>query len=87
MDLPDVATETGPPSPTASSGVDGSGAEVAEEPPPDDPTESLLNEALGPALVPNGDGSAEKAQAVRGPVFRRGKIPVPDDPTIKIFET
>lgn len=83
MDLTDDAAQS---SLNASSGVDANGAEAAEGPSPDDPTESLLNEALGPALAPNGDGSPEKAQAVRGPVFRRCQIPVPDDPKIKVFE-
>ncbi|MDE2370179.1 MAG: hypothetical protein KGN16_14510 [Burkholderiales bacterium] len=84
MGLTDEGTATAQPSP-AEAGA--RAAELPAEQTPQDPTESLLDEALGPALAPNGDGSVEEEQTPQGPAFRRGTIPKPDDPKVTIFET
>lgn len=53
MDIPNDADASGQSSSTASPPVGASGLQSTEAVPADDPTESLLNEALGPALTPN----------------------------------
>lgn len=73
---PDVAIAPG-----TATGADGDDGER-----PNDPTEELLNEALGPALTPNTGANLLNEEPVHGPIFKRCQIPDPDDPKVSIFE-
>lgn len=73
MDISPLGTEAS--QTDSAKAADGSSVvESAEKEAPDDPTEDLLDEALGPASSPNTAVGLVREQVMRGPIFKRPAI-------------